>query len=72
MDERRLEGEEILGGNAGTDPAVVLVHALRGPQDFADNALKVPVCGARVLEAEVGFHAVKARGCVDDSEVAVD
>ncbi len=42
MYEHCLQIEEIIAGNAGADPAVVLVDALRSPQDFSDNVLEVP------------------------------
>ena len=72
VDEYCLEGEEVVAGNAGADPAVVLVDASQSTQDFADNILEVPVGAAAVLKAEIGFHLVEAMGCVADGRIAVD
>ena len=70
--EDSLEREEVVAGDAGTHPAIVLVDASRRTQDFADNVLKVPVRGAAVLEAKVGLHVVEAMGCVADGRIAVN
>ena len=72
VDEYCLEGEKVVAGDAGADPAVVLVDAARSTQDFADDVLKVPVGAAAVLEAKVGFCVVKAVGRIADGRVAVD
>lgn len=72
VDEHGLESEEVVAGDARSEPAVVLVDAAGGAQDFADNAREVPVGAAGVLEAEVGVHLVETVGRVDDGRVAVD
>ena len=70
--EHCLELEKFRAGNAGTDPAVVLIDTSRSPQDFSDNVLEVPVGAAAVLKAEIGFYLVEAVGRVDDGRIAVD
>ena len=70
--EQGLKSGEIIAGDAWTDPAAVLIDTPRGPQNFADNVLEVPVGAAAVLKAEIGIHLVEAMGRVGDGRIAVN
>ena len=72
VDERCLEGGEVVAGDAGADPAVVLVDTSGGPQNLSDDVLEIPVGAAAVLEPKIGVHRVEARRGVGDSGIAVD
>ena len=70
--EDRLEIEQVIAGNAGTDPAVVLVDTSRSAQDFPDDVCEIEIGGATILKTKIDFHIFKAMRRVDDCWIAVN
>ena len=67
-----LEIKEVIAGNAGTDPAIILVNTPRSAQNFSDDVFEVEIGGATVLKAKSGFHIFEVMGCVTDCWIAVN